>query len=301
MTQSESRTPFEDHPVPADGLTWAPLITFLGFTYAWSAVFMTQAVTTGEITVVTALGGMWGPFVALLVTRLLYPEAGRRGNLSGLGWRWGQTRWQVWSYALPAVYVGVAYGVVWALGLGIFSGTSPVGLLQTIALGTLLNSVAAFGEEIGWQGYLVPRLYAAFGFTRSALLRGVIWSVWHYPLIVGGVYGPSDAPLSFKLTCFTITLTGVSFAFTWLRIRSGSLWTGVFLHATHNLCLQAVFPSMTAETPTTHYFVGEFGLLSAAAALAVAFVCWRKRGSLPHQTPAIDEGPTSSGGNGSVA
>jgi len=45
---------------------------------------------------------------------------------------------------------------------------------------------------------------------------------------------PKETPLWYRLTCFTVTLTSVSFAFSWLRIRSGSLWTGVLLHAMHN-------------------------------------------------------------------
>lgn len=263
---------------------WVRIFTFVGVTYAWSSIFMAMAISAGKITAVAALGGMWSPFVGLLVTRIIFPAGRRRGSLGGLGWRWGSTRWQLWSYLLPALYIGVAYGAAWALGL-VDTTNDPAGevageVTRMIALGTIFNPIATFGEEIGWQGFLVPQLFRRVGFTRTALLRGLIWSVWHYPLIIGGIYGVTDTPLWYQLVCFTVTLTSVSFAFTWLRIKSGSLWTGVLLHAMHNLYFQAIFPSLTSARSGSAFYVGEFGAFSAAAALIVAFAFWSKRGSL---------------------
>lgn len=263
---------------------WTRIATFVGVTYAWSWIFMSMAISAGKITTATALGGMWSPFVGLIVTRIIFPDGRRRGSLAGLGWRWGSTRWQLWSYLLPVLYVGAAYGATWAFGLAGFTedpaGDVAVKVITAIALGTVFNSIAALGEEIGWQGFLVPQLFRVVGFTKTALLRGIIWSLWHYPLIIGGVYGSTETPLWYRLVFFTITMTSVSFAFSWLRIKSGSLWTGVLLHAMHNLYFQEVFPMLAVDRSTTAYYIGEFGAFSAIAALIVAFVFWRKRGSL---------------------
>ena len=269
--------------------TWAQVATFVAVTYVWSWIFMYLAISAGEITPVAALGGMWSPFVGLLVTRMLFPVGRRRGSLAGLGWKWGETRWQLWSYFLPVLYVGAAHSAAWALGFADFAdataGPMILRVLRAVALGTVLGSIAAFGEEIGWHGYLVPQLYARMGFTKTAFTRGIIWSVWHYPLIIGGVYGTTETPLWYRLVCFTVTLTAVSFAFSWLRIKSGSLWTGVLLHAMHNLYLQEVFPSLTVDLPRTPYVTDEFGAFSAAAAVIVAVVFWLKRGDLRETAP----------------
>lgn len=98
---------------------------------------------------------------------------------------------------------------------------------------------------------------------------------------IGGVYVTTETPLWYRLVCFTITLTAVSFAFSWLRIKSGSLWTGVWLHAAHNLHIQEVFPFLTVKFPSTVYLTDEFGAFSAVAAVIVAVVFWIKRGGLP--------------------
>jgi len=268
---------------------WVRVTIFVAVTYVWSWIFMYMAISAGRITPIAALGGMWSPFVGLFVTRILYPEGRRRGSLAGLGWKWGETRWQLWSYFLPVLYVGAAHCAAWAFGFAGFTdapaGTMAQRILGAIALGTVFGSIAAFGEEIGWQGYLVPHLYRRLGFTRAAFTRGIIWSVWHYPLIIGGVYGTTETPLWYRLVCFTVTLTAVSFAFSWLRIKSGSLWTGVLLHAMHNLYIQEVFPSLTAELPRTVYVTDEFGAFSSAAAVIVAIVFWLKRGDLRETAP----------------
>lgn len=265
-------------------VVWVRVATFVSVTFIWSWIFMYMAVSAGTITVAAALGGMWSPFVGLLVTRIVFPDGRRRGSLAGLGWKWGKTRWQLWSYFLPVLYVGAAHVATWAFDLAHFTD-APAGkiafqLLKAVALGTIFGSIFAFGEEIGWQGYLVPQLYRIVNFTKTAFIRGIIWSVWHYPLIIGGVYGTTETPLWYRLACFTVTLTAISFAFSWLRIKSGSLWTGVFLHAMHNLHIQEVFPSITVNLRSTMYFTDEFGAFSAAAAVIVAVVFWVKRREL---------------------
>lgn len=135
---------------------WVRIATFVGITYVWSWIFMSMAISAGKITTVAALGGMWSPFVGLLVTQMVFPDGRRRGSLGGLGWHWGSTRWQMWSYLLPVLYVGAAHGATWAFGLSGFTN-APAGeialkVISAIALGTIINSIAALGEEIGWFG-----------------------------------------------------------------------------------------------------------------------------------------------------
>jgi membrane protease YdiL (CAAX protease family) len=84
----------------------------------------------------------------------------------------------------------------------------------------------------------------------------------------------------YKLVCFTIIVLGISFAFAWIRLKSGSLWTAMFIHGNHNLYIQRVFPSLTENTEMTHYFTGEFGSALAIMTLIVAFIFWSMRSQL---------------------
>jgi membrane protease YdiL (CAAX protease family) len=80
-----------------------------------------------------------------------------------------------------------------------------------------------------------------------ALISGVIWSVWHYPILFFADYNAST-PAWYGAACFTVMVVGLSFAFAWMRLKSGSLWTAVLLHASHNLFIQRVFDPLTTDT-----------------------------------------------------
>ncbi len=257
------------------------LITFVFITYGISSVFMYLAISAGSLRAgggLVALGGMWSPGIAAVLTQLFY-----RRNFREFGWRWGKTKYQLWSYAIPVLYALTVHAFVWVTGLAGFVQDSPkevlVVSLKTISLGTVLGCIFALGEEIGWQGFFVPLLAQVTSFTKTSLLRGIVWSVWHYPLIIFGVYGARELPVWYKLVCFTVFLTGVSFVFAWFRLKSGSLWTGMFLHASHNLFVQGL-PGLTTDKGITAYLIDEFGAVSAAVAVIVAFLFWKKRGQL---------------------
>jgi len=96
-------------------------------------------------------------------------------------------------------------------------------------------------------------------------------------------YGRADTPLWFNLFFFTVSLVGISFPLTWLRLKSGSMWPAVIMHASHNLFFQAVFAPLKADTGLTAYVGGEFGAGLALMALPAAWYFWRKRAELPFQ------------------
>jgi len=217
---------------------------------------------------------MWCPGVAALVTSLVY-----RKSLRGLGWGWGATRYQLTSYLLPLGYVVVAYGAVWLLGLGGIDENFSRPWMRFLLLGTALGCFAALGEEIGWRGFLVDRLSQITGFTNTSLISGFVWALWHSPLILFVDYN-SGTPTWYGLLCFTVMAVSVSFAYAWLRLKSGSLWTAMFLHASHNFWLQSVFNPLTTDTGNTEYFIGEFGIAVTLVTVLIAYLYWCRRGEV---------------------
>jgi hypothetical protein len=65
-----------------------------------------------------------------------------------------------------------------------------------------------------------------------------------------------------------------------MRLKSGSVWTGMLLHASHNLFIQGVFDPLTQDTAVTKYVRGVFGAALAVAGLVVGYLFWRKRAQL---------------------
>jgi uncharacterized protein len=270
---------------------------YLLITFVLSSVFYFLVIKSGHLgggggAYVTGL--MWCPAVAALLT---CKYLGR--DVRTLGWKWGDPRYQVWSYLIPLAYGTVTYAVIWLTGLGGFYNrefvtavTKSFGLgpLPTWAVITLYLALAgttgvvrgcatAMGEEIGWRGFLVPELAKRISFTATALISGCIWALWHYPIVIFADYNAGTATW-YTVTCLTVEVIALSFVFAWMRLKSGSLWTGVLLHASHNLFIQSFFDPITIDTGRTKYVAGEFG-----AALSVTFILlgayfWSRRGEL---------------------
>lgn len=274
------------------GSARAQVIAFLVLAFALSAPFYWLVAAYGGLTggggaYVPAL--MWCPGVAALLVRLAFQR-----NLRGFGWGWGKSRWQLASYLLAPATALVVYGLVWATGLGGYSaeeltgplsrafgtGSLPAALGVLLTLGFIESVVFALGEELGWRGLLVPELARLTGYTRLALLSGGVWAVYHYPLLLFSDYH-SAAPRWYGLAMFTVMVVAGSFVFAWFRLRSGSVWTAVILHASHNLFIQGVFDRLTVDRGATEYLTTEFGAGLAAAYSLLAWWCWRRRGELP--------------------
>jgi len=136
------------------------------------------------------------------------------------------------------------------------------------------------GEELGWRGLLVPELAKATGYTRVSILTAVIWSAFHYPILVLSDYH-SSAPVWYSLIMFTLSIVGISFISTWLRLKSGSVWTGVILHASHNQVIQRILDPLTVDLGSTQYLTTEFGAGLAGVYLVVGFWCWKRRKDVP--------------------
>ena len=259
--------------------TRAELATFLGVTFGLSAVFWWLIISAGSL---GARGGMyvlalmWSPGVGAIVTRLLFQR-----DLRGQGWRWGATRWAALAYVLPLGYATAAYGLVWLAGLGgVDLGRFQIGVVTFFVLRTLQSLLSATCEELGWRGFLVPTLARTMSFERTALVSGAIWAAWHVPLIVFADYN-AGTPTWYGVLCFAVMVVSLSFAFAWLRLRSGSVWPAAILHATHNLFVQAFFDRVTVDTGPTRWLTSEFGAALALTTAVTAWIFWRARHALP--------------------
>lgn len=106
-----------------------------------------------------------------------------------------------------------------------------LGLLQGLIAGITVNAVAGFGEELGWRG-LLHRELGYLGFWRSSAVIGLIWGLWHAPIILQG-YNYPQHPLAGvgMMTGFTILLSPI---FNYIRLKSGSVVAAAILHGSLN-------------------------------------------------------------------
>ena len=130
-------------------------------------------------------------------------------------------------------------------------------LAQTIlagaAAGMSINAVAAFGEELGWRGFLHQDL-AAMSFWHKSGLIGIAWGLWHAPLILRGHNYPQHP--EWGVLMMVAFCVGLSPLFEFVRQRSGALLAPVWMHGVLN------------ATGGTLVFVSGSDLLRGPAGLA---------------------------------
>ena len=138
-------------------------------------------------------------------------------------------------------------------------GVSTLGyLLQNglfaVLLAPAINMFPALGEEVGWRGYMMPRLKEQFGLLNGRLLGGVVWGIWHWPLmlLVGYEYGTDylGAPLLglvvWCVVCFALnTLLDI------LYEKTECIWVPAIAHGAFNAI--AALPQVLV-TPADAYY-----------------------------------------------
>jgi len=128
-------------------------------------------------------------------------------------------------------------------------------VMNTVVLGPLLGLIITFGEEYGWRGFLQPELIK-LGRIRGIFLLGVIWGIWHWPMIWMGYNYPGQPLLgSLSMVIYCIIL---AYFLAYAVFKSKGVWTAAYLHGLTNQTLS--FFIMAVVTPTSMMFSFGAGL-----------------------------------------
>lgn len=239
-------------------------------------------------------GVMWVPALGTALTIKFVTKEG--WGITNL--RFGSWKPYVSSALLMPVVFAVIYGLSWLLGLGepdwqlaqfvgmveSAGGEVPADFnptqtllwlfLVSIVVGPTINGFFGFGEEYGWRGYLLPKLMP-LGRVRAYLLVGVIWGLWHAPLILIGFNYPGYPVLGiFMMMAFT-TAVGIYINEMTLRNRSSILSGSIHgaLNGQGYGIWRILFPTMN---PLLGGVAGVVGIL-----VWIAFGVWEGRRPWP--------------------
>ncbi|MDE0545790.1 CPBP family intramembrane glutamic endopeptidase [Microbacterium sp. C7(2022)] len=165
-------------------------------------------------------------------------------------------------------------------------------IVQMVALpiGAIINSVFALGEELGWRGWLHSALLP-LGVWPTLLITGVIWGLWHAPLILLGYnFGRPDlGGLAFMVG--GCVAWGVLLG--WLRLRSASLWPAVLAHGSLNAVGGVVLVFIASGEVADMAIVGPLGVvvwvMLAVCVAVIALVGQFRRGA-PATVARVDTG-----------
>ncbi|MDA0799104.1 MAG: CPBP family intramembrane metalloprotease [Chloroflexi bacterium] len=259
---------------------------FLALTALLSLPFWIIASVTGEF----ALPLLLAPMVAAMITRYIFQRNVRnlgwemmKSDLHPRWWGWSNTRYLALGWALPPLIAIIVYGVTWIAVADSFSNEdSAVDVLVSfLSVGTglvLFLSVMAIGEEVGWRGFLFPELLKKTNFFNASVIGGVVWGLWHFPLIIFApeVFDFGELPLIFALPMFTLIFIPVTAVLGWLQMKTGSVWPAVIAHGSHNALTLSFFNDLTSQDGAAPYIAGEVGVGLLVAWAIVAFILLRR-------------------------
>jgi uncharacterized protein len=226
---------------------------------------------------------MWSPAVASLIARLVLRE-----GFSDVSFRLGGLRtlpWYALGLGVPLAVGILAYGGAWLTGLVGFQGGAGafvVGLVSAATWITIYSCIFTAGEEIAWRGYMLTRLIDA-GVPRPVLASGLIWGLWHIPLILAGIYAAGPYP-AFSAVLFMVAVVSLAYILARMRLETGSIWPVIFAHGAWNAIIQAAFDPV-ARGPVAGLWTGESGILTVLVLVVVAVIVsggsWTYIRSLP--------------------
>jgi membrane protease YdiL (CAAX protease family) len=209
----------------------------------------------------------WTPNIAAFIVLglVLREKGGISRLLSGWKkWRVG-LKWYLVAFS-PVVVALLAVGIYRVLGGEYSPPDQPVaGQLPLLVLFSVITG--ATGEELGWRGFLLPRLQTRFGPLVATLLTGAVWALWHLPLwfIPGSVWQES-----IPYWAFALAIGSSSFLYTWVvNNTGGSLVMASIIHFIFNFVSNLVV--LFGLIPLTQIYI-LYGILYPVYAALIVFV-----------------------------
>ncbi|RDU25208.1 CPBP family intramembrane glutamic endopeptidase [Anaerosacchariphilus polymeriproducens] len=243
-------------------ITKKSIMLFLIITLTISAMIEIIIINTKSMDATEIL--MWTPALGAFITKKIY----YKNKKYVLGFK--KCKWKyIWMGILfPIVYLGIPYIIFWIVYPNTLQFQMTPEFILFLVLGIPISLTTALGEEIGWRGFMVPKMFKAWGLNKMLIISSLIWGIWHLPIILAGLYLPGT-PIIFKVPMFLVNIGSVSVIIAILTLRSKSVWPAALLHAAHNAYDQLMFGHYTVSD-IKMYYVSETGILTSVLTVGIA-------------------------------
>lgn len=239
---------------------------------------------------------MFIPFLGVLIARI---------PLKGMGWvphLKGKIRYVFFALWMPALLSIIGGALFFAIFPDAFDSefltirssleaagtleqleaqglTIPMLILLTIIMAVtyvpFINMLPALGEEVGWRGAMYPYLKEKLGVTKGRIVGGIIWGVWHWPVLIfaGYHYGTEylGAPILGPVI-FCICAVAMGILLDYVYEKGEAIWLPSLMHGAVNGF--TLFESFTKPEYAKMAFLGPvwWGIISMIPMIITAVV-----------------------------
>jgi len=248
------------------------VLFFLALTFGFTWTLNLLLLMSGGLNISALQLQMLIPAICAMITITLVTKE----RIRDFGIRLGRIKYYAWAFLIPIAVNGSAYLLTHILGLAKLDLSMPglaplladvpipteqfilIILVQALFLGPLMGLPFTFGEEFGWRAFLLSKLLP-LGRVKAIVLHGVIWGIWHAPVIaMGHNYPgyPSVGPILMVVsTIFLGTFLG------WIYFASNSIVAPSLAHGAINQSASVFILFMIGLNPITGGVTGMPGLL----------------------------------------
>jgi|EndMetStandDraft_8_1072994.scaffolds.fasta_scaffold129775_2 CAAX protease family protein len=257
-------------------LSRSPLREVVAFISVAYSLALALALAIPDAGINVLLSALLPTVAVTILTFTMFRRGSRRQLWRGIGLNRAGVRTWPSALGIPLLLCGGAFGTALLTGAGQLRPLHVTGFTAgSFAVNTLLNftlmMVILVGEEIGWRGFMLPRVQMLTSKRRAAVVTGFVHGLFHMPLVLIATTYDADGSrwIVAPVTVLTITAAGVFYA--WLWDRSGSPWAVTVGHSAANLTFDFGFTAIASTTPASlAYVAGETGFATLGACVVLA-------------------------------